>query len=366
MGFRYFEKLNYTLANEDPSLETEVLQPDQGRVAAVGGSGARILPLLSKRPGEMHIIDISRAQLALCELRIETLRRLTHEEFLRFWYPWVTAEDPLKNRQWRKERLAVFQLAPDSYRIVEERFQNVNWDAITLTGKWEQTFSFFSRLARIFLGKSVLDQLFSFQSLAEQRIFIQEKFPRSRFRALIRLAGSARTFNALLYRGRFPVNNSGMPYVKYYEDAFWKLFSGGLARENFFLQLSLLGRIIGREALPLEADEKIFQRSKEHAMKGGIFFHHDDLVSVIQKMRGVDFVSFSNVPAYFTGEMEREFLRRIGPSLKPGARVVIRHYLHYPEGLDRSGYRKINELYPDALRREKIQMYDPEILERDP
>ncbi len=363
MGFGYFDELNYTLANEDPALETEVLCPSQERIVAVGGSGARILPLLSKAPGEIHIVDISKAQLALCELRIETLRKLTHEEFLRFWYPLGAEGDPALQRVWRKECFLRMSLDPVSASILERRFQDHDWDAITLTGKWEKTFRFFSRLARVFLGAGVLRTLFSFKTLEEQRAFLATGFPRTRFRALVRLAGSAKTFNALLYRGSFPKNNSGIPYVRYYENAFFRLFSNGLARENFFLQLSLLGGIKNLEALPLEADPAVFLDAKAAVDQSRVFFHHGDLISVLEGLREVDFVSFSNVPAYFSGDLERTFLARIRQSLKSGAKLVIRHYLHYPEGLDRSGYTKVTGKYAQALDREKVQMYDPEILE---
>ncbi len=363
MGFRYFEKLNYTLANEDPSLETRILSSDRERIVAVGGSGSRILPLLSKRPREVHIIDISRVQLALCELRIETLRGFSHPDFLRFWYPWVVEEDTESTRRWRKEVFSELKISAESREILRDRFQQENWDAITLSGKWERTFKFFSRLAKWFLGAGTLQKLFSFDRIEDQRQYLEREFPVRRFRLLLRLVGSAKIFNALLYRGDFPKNNSGIPYVRYYEQAFSRLFQQDLARKNFFLQLSLLGRILNRESLPLEADPVIYAASQKNLADARIHYHHSDLIAALQTLKSVDFVSLSNVPAYFSGDLEREFLSRIRPSLNPGGKVVIRHYLHYPVGLDRSGFQNVNHRFSAELNGEKIQMYDPEILE---
>ncbi len=363
MGFRYFEKLNYTLANEDPSLEAHILAPNRERVVAVGGSGSRVLPLLSKGPRELHIVDISKVQLALCELRVETLRLLSQEEFLRFWYPWVfeTPDAPLST--WRKKKFEEARISEESAEILRERFSRIGWEAITLTGKWEKTFQFFSRLSALFLGQKTLSRLFSFQDMEAQKRFFREEFPMWRFRLLIRIAGSAKTFNALLYRGGFPKNNTGVPYVKYYERAYLKLFHNGLASRNFFLQLSLLGKILNRESLPLEADPEIYLASKQGLSNAAIFYHHGDLVQVVQGLRNVDFVSISNVPSYFTGDLERSFLLRMRPSLRPGGRLVIRHYLHHPEGLDRSGFQDVSGEFSGAISSEKIQMYAPEILE---
>jgi len=364
VGFRYFEKLNYTLANEDASLETEALPEGCERVVAVGGSGARILPLLSKGPREIHVVDISRSQLALCELRLESLRKLSHSEFIRFWYPWIIDEGSASLKHWRRLTFQEMNLSDETRKILLQVFERSEWDAVTLSGKWEKTFGIFSKLARLILGRRVLNVLFEFDSLQAQREYIRNDFPRRRFRGLVALVGNARTFNAMLYRGSFPRNNSGVSYVDYYEQAYYRLFEKGLARENFFLQLSLLGKPTSLAALPIEADPVLFEKAKKHLPGVAIHYHQSDIISFISETREIDFVSLSNVPAYFSGELEQEFLSRILGSLRPRARVVIRHYLHYPESLDRRGYHDLTSSFAGAIGNEKIQMYDPEILER--
>ena len=84
----YFDDLNYTLGNEDSSLEYNLLPKDTKHVLAIAGSGSRILPLLAKHPKKLTCIDTSSLQLYLTELRIETLRSLEYDKFLAFWgYP---------------------------------------------------------------------------------------------------------------------------------------------------------------------------------------------------------------------------------------------------------------------------------------
>jgi len=95
----YFENLNYTLANEDSRFESHILPEGLDHVVTVGGSGARVIPLLAKKPKRISVLDISQAQLALCELRIQSLREFNHEQYLRFWgYP-SSYERPVRDRE---------------------------------------------------------------------------------------------------------------------------------------------------------------------------------------------------------------------------------------------------------------------------
>ena len=55
------------------------------KIVSVCGSGSRSLPLIHPTLEELHIVDLSKEQLMLANLRIETILKLTHQEFLMFW-----------------------------------------------------------------------------------------------------------------------------------------------------------------------------------------------------------------------------------------------------------------------------------------
>ena len=107
MSFSYFNKLNYTLANEDTRMELDMLEPGVGHVLCVAGSGGRVLPLLAKGPKRMTCVDLSQPQLYLVELRIESCRALTHKEFLSFWgYPPSPADPDTRKTLFKKIKLS--------------------------------------------------------------------------------------------------------------------------------------------------------------------------------------------------------------------------------------------------------------------
>ena len=85
--------MNYTLANEDTSLEYNlVLKLKCKQILAVCGSGGRSLPLLAGSTERLVCTDLSHPQLLLAKLRLATFAKLTREQFLLFWgfsYQWL-------------------------------------------------------------------------------------------------------------------------------------------------------------------------------------------------------------------------------------------------------------------------------------
>ena len=362
MANRYFQQLNYTLANEDAGLELNLLPENCPHVVAVCGSGSRIIPLLAKKPLKISVVDISPVQLALCELRIETLRTYSHEEFLFFWgYEKGIAGTPAQVRKTMFQRL---NLIPKSKLMLESIFEKNHWKPILLSGRWEKTFIFFSKIAKAILGKKRIEGLFACSSLEEQKRYVRDVIQGWRWNLLLSIVGNARTFNALLYRGSFPENNTGVSYLEYYSQAYQRLFDQDLARTNFFLQLTLLGELRFLEGFPIEADSTVFEAAKKALPNVSIEWVSEDLVSWLAGQKSIGFVSFSNVASYFKGNRESDFLSEIRSALTETALVVLRHYLHIPYQLDRSGFIEITDKYRGLIAREKVQMYRVEVLER--
>ena len=68
MSSQFFNKLNYTMSNEDTQFEYDLLDYNQGHVLCIAGSGSRVIPLLAKKPKRLSISDYSIEQLALTSL----------------------------------------------------------------------------------------------------------------------------------------------------------------------------------------------------------------------------------------------------------------------------------------------------------
>lgn len=359
MSNEYFvSSLNYTLANEDTGLELELLPQGVGHLFSVAGSGGRILPLLARAPKVVTCVDISQEQLHLARMRFESARVLTHAEFMRFWgYPPQSA-DPAE----RRKMFESLSLPDDARTYLSKVFEARGWESILYDGKWERTFGKLSVGVRALTGAAGMG-LFTALTRAEHERYLREKFPARAWKTVLFLLGNAGVFNALLYKGHFPKKNLPQSFYGFYKEAFERLFAQGPARENFFLQLLFFGKVIFSEGCPVECKPEVFAAAQA-ALRSGIEIRYrlGDLVGEAASTDvPIDFFSFSDVPSYFSGDLEREFMQRVRPKLAGGALVVLRNYLHVPEGLDLSGYDTVTAQYREAIAREKLQVYTTEI-----
>lgn len=359
MSLKYFKSgLNYTLANEDTALELAILPDHVGHIVSVAGSGGRALPLLSKRPKLLTCVDVSQSQLYLTELRIESVRALSHAEFLAFWgYPPVSARAEERQRLFNK-----ISLSAAASGFLKAVFDSKKWESILYDGKWENTFVQLSRLNRTLTGTRGLC-LFNALKDDEHRRYMETQFPRKAWLAVLTLLGNASVFNAFIYKGHFPKKNIQDSHLKFYISSFDRLFSQGPARKNFFLQLVFFGKIVFPDGLPIEAHTDVFNKCKEALRESTVLYKQGNVLEVTRDAQvPVDFVSLSDVPSYFSGDTEKGYLQMIRSGLSEGAHIIVRHYLRVTEGTDHTHYTDLTESFQKEINAEKVGVYIPEIL----
>lgn len=360
MRGNYFNNLNYTLGNEDSSLEFQLLPKNTNHVFSVAGSGSRILPLLARHPKYLTCVDTSYPQLYLTELRIETLRLLEWEEFLAFWgYPpkSFTPEE-------RKKVFERIQLSKPSSKYLTQIFTENNWESLLYLGKWEKTFNKLSRINRLITGRKALE-LFEQKDPETYFSYLRNKFPHKAWALAVFLFGNATVFNTLLYKGRFPEKNIPEKLHKFYLKSLNKLFNQSLARNNFLLQLLFFGKILFPEGNPVECNKNIFILAKQGIKKAHIFYIRGDLIEEVAKTdMHIDFLSFSDTVSYFNGDIEKNFLQKIHQNLSSNCILVLRHYLRVPEWTDSEGYEDITKSHRELISQEKTQMYLIKILKK--
>jgi S-adenosylmethionine-diacylglycerol 3-amino-3-carboxypropyl transferase len=360
---KYFQSLNYSLGNEDTAFEGNLtLHYSPKKILSVCGSGSRSLPLINKDTNELILVDLSKEQLMLAKLRLESIRCFNYDTFLMFWgYP------PYHNNQSTVKRKVLFHelnIEDDVKEYFQDLYSSQDWKTILYNGKWERTFKFFSRYVRPLIGRKRVNHLFSFKTLEEQRKYLKQEFPTMRWNLLMTVFGNKALFNALLYKGDFIKKNVEESYFTYYKNAFENLFNNMLFKESFFVQLCFLGSIKYSEGLLYEAKKDVFKRIKENLTRVTITFKQTDLISAIKEENNLDFVSLSDVPSYFSGEIETSFLQDIKPHLSKNAIVVNRNYLRVPQA-DRTGYKDIANEFASLLSQEQVQMYRIEVLKNE-
>ena len=347
---KYFTALNYSLGDEDTSVELGMLHEHAEHVMAVAGSGGRVIPLLARAPKRLTCVDILDEQLALTRMRIEALRALSHESFTGFLgYP--------PHAMCAAKREKVFRglsLTDRDRDYLEKVFSANSWQPIIYLGKFERAMIKLSKIVRLFVGKRGL-AVFDFQDQEAQRNYYRERFPHTAWKAVLFLIGNSAVLNSILYKGDFPKKNIPRSAFAIYRDIFHRLLCDLPARESFFLQLVFLGGLVYPEGNPIECDPAVFTAAKQALQHTPIDYHCGDVIEALDG--SVDFLSLSDVPSFFQDpDLERNFLQRSREKLSTGGVLVYRGHLRLPHP-ETTGFHSIIEPYQALVDREKTQLW---------
>lgn len=354
---KYFNQLNYTLGNEDTAVDCEIVKRlGSKNVFSVAGCGSRSFPLL-EHCDELHMVDVSEYQLSLCRLREALYKALSFEEFLLFFdFPPYHGQD---NSYQRKKIFQSLELESRDRDYFRQVFNELEWQSLLYSGKWERTFQTMSKGLRAILGRGYPD-LFEFHNVEDQAYFFKNKFNKVRWNALLFLLGNKSVFNALLYKGDFIEKNVEENHFEYYKQSFETLFTHNLARDSFFAHLCFFGEITHSDGNPIEAKDSNYRVVKEKIMTGPpVKYFQGDLVGLLEsdECQGLyDFIGLSDVPSYFKGPLEENFIQRIRGALKPNGVICLRNYLRIPE-TNTDGLKDITDNFLDLYPKEKVGVY---------
>lgn len=348
----YFTELNYSLGDEDSAVEYHLLPHGARRVAAVAGSGGRILPLLAKRPERLCCFDILKEQLHLTRLRVESVRAFELEEFAAFWgYPPV----PMAPKE-RMNRFRSLPLPRDAAESLGALLERHRWTEIIYIGRFERMFSLLARINQVFTGRAG-SGLFDCATVEDQIEYLNSSFPDLRWRMVLALIANSTFLNSILYKGDFPRKNiPGSTYANF-RGIYERIFRGIRVKESFFAQLSFFGQLVTREAGLMEVAPDIFHSIKHAIQHTQVEYVHGDIVHEIASRReDYSFVSLSDVPSFLPPASAALYLRDIRPGLSPGAVVVARGNLRVivPQT---PGYEDISGSLSELCRREKTQLW---------
>jgi len=349
---KYFTELNYSLGDEDSAVEYHLLPHGARSVAAVAGSGGRILPLLAKEPGRLCCFDILKKQLHLTRLRVESVRALELEEFAAFWgYP----PAPMAPKE-RKHRFRSFPLPGDAAESLDALFERHGWAEIIYMGRFERMFKSLAWINHFFTGRAGR-RLFDCETVEDQIDYLESSFPDLRWRLVLALLANSAVLNSILYKGDFPRKNiTGSIYANFHR-TYDRIFRSIRLKESFFAQFSFFGRLVTREAGLMEVNPEIFDSIKHAIQHTQVEYVHGDIVDEIANRReGYNFVSLSDVPSFLPTASEALYLRDLRPGLGAGAVVVTRGNLRVikPETL---GYEDISGSLSGLCSREKTQLW---------
>jgi len=365
----YFSNLNYTLANEDTSVEVEILRrfqlsgnlslrPNEKlNIFSICGSGSRALPLaLVNENTRLTVLDTSQDQIDLAKMRLRAIQRFCLDD-----YKCLLGYPPFHGDVYIDRRIKLLELIDETHFVGQ--------DIIIYMGRWEKVFAKIAKLTSLICGQK-LKKVFEFKEIAEQKKWWNESYNKFWWNIALWIIGNKVFFDRLLYKGKFVKKNLPQSYFQFYHQSYSYLFENILARKNFFMQLSFLGKCEFSEVEVAEIKPQYYALMKKHFennlvevefVKSDFIEFLDSRESRLDDSTKFHFISLSDVPSYFEGDVEKNFLQKLSLHLMTGALVVLRHYLRIPDA-NQENFTDVTNYYSDIINLDQVGMYKIQIL----
>ena len=355
----YFHGLNYSLANEDTWVEYRLAPENAHSIFTVCGSGSRAIPLIAKNPQELHIVDLSEAQLKLFRLRLSAIKKLSYQDYLYF-----LGYETKSNSSKRQDLLNQLELSEQDLTFWKS-FQTQWQDAgFIYLGKWEKHFMMLGKLFQKLTFKSLLP-LFSTANMEEQTEIMSKHWSDSFFRIYTKIVMNEWVANKLLYKGSFAgakdKKTMTVSAADHVSGEFSDLFKNTWVKSNYFLQLIFLNKVTFKEAFPAECDEGLFNKIKASSTK--VFFYQENLLELL-KVKPHDFYSLSDTFSYMKDEDVSDFLESLPGDIKPNTNMVIRTFMRSPSFKIGPQWETNSELNSKLAKDDCTRMYEFRVLSK--
>lgn len=355
----YFEGLNYGLANEDTTIEFNLMPENAQSVFTVCGSGSRVIPLLAKNPKELHVVDLSPVQIALLRLRLAAIKNLSYEEFL--FLLGYKKELGLKKRSELLQRLGLSNDDLKLWKGQEEKWEDKGFIYL---GRWE---NHFMKLGKIFEKATFanLRPIFEAKSLEEQKQIIQRYFHPRVFKLFTKILLNEYVFNKFLYKGHFAggkdKKTTDLTAAELVYNEFTDLFANTWVRSNYFLNMIFLNEVSFPESYPIECNQDIFDKVKKGETK--IVEHVDNLLNVVHN-QAHDFYSLSDTFSYMSDSEVKNFFGLMPQDVPLETLVVIRTFMRTPHLEVTTPWSNMLELNKKLAKEDCTRMYEFSVIKK--
>jgi S-adenosylmethionine-diacylglycerol 3-amino-3-carboxypropyl transferase len=318
----FYNRLNYSLGNEDWSVESQALQVKSGdHVICVTASGDRSLHLLMTDCAKITSIDMNPIQSYLLELKMAAIALLDYEKYLAFLG--CTAST---------HRLEIYQsLKP--HLSTEARHHWNKHKKMLIRGIIYQ--GLVERLTNIIamcfnlIKKKDIKTLLSCADIEEQRMFVSKHWDRRWLKKTFEVILNPKLMKLIL-------NDPGIishvdPTIKpgeYIYDRMIQYLNYNLASKSALIQLLFIGKVLPSAYFPYLTFEGYTRISKNLSR---LTLHTGNVTQSLQHASNIDCFSLSDIASYMPQHAFENLLEAMITAAKPNARFCLRKLMskHY-------------------------------------
>lgn len=342
---------DFGLSQDDPMTELRALdiKPDD-RLLSIASAGELPLSILAHAPLLIDAVDISNGQLYLSKLKLATVLALDSEEAARF-LGYISCD--------REQRLRLLSRVEEYLDESGRRF----WDDHLFVfrkgplhyGRHERYMAKFRRLGLYLLGgEKKLYGLFECENSGDQEEYFDNVLRSEVMKRLFHIV-----FHPKLYKRRgIPeqgfIHEGERNLAEFFFSRFRSFCTSTPARENYFLQFSLLGSVVYYEALPDFLQDKGISVIRLH--HHNIRYRHISYADIIRQSPEGTYNKFalSNLCDWMKRDAFINLLQLLVEKADVSSKALLRfvHCAHaLPDNLDRA-------IIPDPGRGELLSQKD--------
>jgi len=315
----FYERLNYSIGNEDWRVEKNALQIEPGNhVLCITASGDRPLHLLLDPCKEITSIDANPIQNHLLKLKCAAMQKLDYESYLSF-----LGAKPCNKREETLSQLN-YHLEQECKTFWEKNKKKIS-KGVLYQGDVERLTKFIALGFKICRPKK-MKQLFSFDCLEEQKKFIDQKWHSKALKNFFRLFLSRRLSELMaIDPGLYLSVDPNIELGAYIYDRMIAVLKQGLAKENLLISLILRG-YLSEDAYPPYLTKDGFEVIKERIDRLSVKTANalDHLENSPDNC--YDRFSMSDIASYMDQASFDRMMKQILRAAKPGARFCIRQF----------------------------------------
>lgn len=316
----FYSRLSYGIGNEDWETEKKALQhtPDS-EILCITASGDRPLNLLTSPCKKLTAVDLNPTQTALLDLKMAALRIFDFDEYLEF-----LGIHPCKHRLDQYAKIEK-ELAPTTQKILRDRKKKIR-KGIVYQGALELSCRTISRCLYLLSGNKI-NKLFSFDSIEEQKDFVEKKFFTPFWKKIvIALARPSLVKFFVRDPGLYAFVDPSIHSIPYLISKIEDSFKTRLAKENIVFSLVMKGKIY-ESHLPPYLQEEGFNKIKKNL--SALHFQTVNLLDYLKQApdRSIDRFSLSDVASYMPYEQYTQMLKEVHRVGREGARFCLRQFM---------------------------------------
>ena len=347
--------INYSQCWEDPSILLEALSIcENDCVISITSGGDNTIALLLAKPNKIVSVDLDDAQNYLLELKIAAAKSLAYTEYIEFL---GVKESERRTILFRK----IHHLLSKEADLWWSHHISLLKIGVINCGRFERFTAWFARyILPIVHSKKTILKFLSINDIDEQKKFYRDQWDSKRWRLLFGLASSRLVLKRFARQYSMFTYNKIKTVAVIYRKRLERNLNSVLAKNNFFLHYSLMGRY--GEELPLYLQEKEYLHLKEKDLGSILSINTIDLSTYLKSQPANTFSKF-NLSDIFEALSPSEndvVWEEIIRTAKNGAVVVYWNNLVkrlYPIQL--SAYIKNNEEKAAVLQeKDRVFFYD--------